>query len=311
MVLFLIVLLILSGFFSGVEAAFFSLHQSQVRILQAKKKRGAMLIAKLKNNPQRLLITILIGNNVVNLLAASLATVLAIEYFGSAAVGIATGGMTFFILIFGEILPKSIALTHTKEVVLLSARSVYILYYLFYPISSLLILINKFLNKRMNKRSVVGVTEEEIRIMTRMGVENGEIDYWEREMIENIFRFDDISVGSIMTPLYKVDIINGTVPVDQIAHFTSKSGHSRFPVYNKVDDLIGYIHVNTIMQILNSEERDTPVEQLVSPVEIIDEDIKIERVFRSMKRNKVHLYMVHRSKKKDEIIGDHSGIQVF
>ena len=166
-----------------------------------------------------------------------------------------------------------------------------------------MIKLNKLLNKRIDSKHGVGVTEEEIRIMTRMGVENGAIDYWEREMIENIFRFDDISVGSIMTPLYKVEMLNGTVPVDQIAHFISRSGHSRFPVHNKADVVIGYIHVNTIMQVLNSDERDVQIERFISPVKIIDENIKIERVFRSMKRNKTHMYMVHRANKQEDIIG--------
>lgn len=299
----LFILLILSGFFSGIEAAFFSMHQSQVRLLESQKKRGARIVAFLKANPQRLLITILIGNNIVNLLAASLATVVAAQFFDSAAVGIATGATTFFILIFGEILPKSIALTHTKEVVLFAARPVYVLFYFFYPVSSLLIRLNKLLNRRIGKKQGTGVTEEEIRIMTRMGVENGSIDYWEREMIENIFRFDDIPVGEIATPLYKVEILNGAVPVDQITYFVSQSGFSRFPVHNKSDDIIGYIHVNTLMQKLNSDERDTLVEEFASPIERIDENVKIERVFRKMKRDKVHMCLVHRHNKKDEIIG--------
>jgi putative hemolysin len=303
MMFVLLVLLLLSSFFSGIEAAFFSLHSSQVRLIQAQRKKRGKIIAYLKAHPQRLLITILIGNNIVNLLAASLATVVSAKFFGSAAVGVATGLTTFFILIFGEILPKSIALTHTKEVVLLAARPVLFLYYLFYPLSSLLIRLNKLLNKRIGNKRSGGVTEEEIRIMTRMGVENGAIDYWEREMIENIFRFDDIPVGDIITPLYRVDMLNGMVPVDQIAHFVSQSGHSRFPVQDKSDDIVGYVHVNTLMRALNSDERDKLVIDFMSSVEIIDENMRIERVFRAMKRNKAHLYLVHRENKPKDIIG--------
>lgn len=299
-------LLFLSGFFSSTETAYFSLHNGQARLMQQKKLRSADLVVKLKSDPQRLLVTILIGNNIVNLFTASLATVVAAEYFGSAAVGIATGVTTFFILIFGEIVPKSIAITYAEIVSRFVALPLYGLYIVFYPISTLLMILNDQLAKLFGGSGPVGkVTEAEVRVMTRMSVESGEINYREHEMIENIFRFDDTGVADVMTPLYKVELLNGTTPIDQIAYFVSNSSYSRFPVYdnNDTDDIVGVIHVNTIMKVLNSEHRDSLVREYASDFMVVDEYMKIERIFRSMKVSKNHLYLVHRLGDPENYIG--------
>ncbi|PIR57759.1 MAG: hypothetical protein COU71_02295 [Parcubacteria group bacterium CG10_big_fil_rev_8_21_14_0_10_38_31] len=300
-----IFLIALSAFFSAAETAFFSLHQSRVRMMQESKKNNASLVRKLKSKPQRLLITILIGNNVVNIFTAAYATVMATKFFGSAALGVATGGVTILILIFGEIVPKSFAYSHNEKIARLFALPVYLVYIIFYPITFFLLKLNKFLNKIYKIKPSVGVTEDEIRTMARLGVENGAIDYREHEMIENIFKFDDVLVGEIMTPKYKIDVLNGETPVEQIAYFVSHSGFSRFPVYedNDTDKIIGYIHVNQIMKALNSDERDRPIRDFVSPVEMVPEAMKIERLFRLMNKNQVHMYLVSKGENSNEIIG--------
>lgn len=304
--LLFIVLLTLSGFFSSTETAFFSLADSKVRLLLKEERANASLVVKLKSKPQTLLITILIGNNIVNLFTASYATVVATRFFDSAALGIATGVTTLFILIFGEIIPKSLAYTHNEKIARLSAPILYALLILFSPVTFLLLRLNKSVNKlfggHAKKRHV---TEDEIRIMARMGVEGGHIEYREHEMIENIFSFNDIEIGDIVTPLYKAVLLNATVPIDQIAYFVSQQRFSRYPVYddNDTSDIIGYIHANTIMKALNSDERDRIVKEFISPVHLVDETMKVERVFRSMKRSREHLYLVHRGGVTSDIVG--------
>lgn len=299
-----LILFMLSGFFSGVETAFFSIHQSQIRIMEQKKMKNASLIMKLKSKPQRLLITILIGNNVVNLFTASYATVVAISFFGSAGLGIATGVTTFFILIFGEIMPKSVAYANNMRIARLTAKPLYVLFIILYPVSYVLLMLNRATNKIFKSPISHGVSEEEIRVMSRMGVESGAIDYREHEMIENIFKFDDVLVGEIMTPISRTEMLNGSVPVEQIAHFVSHSGFSRYPVYDgNENNIIGYIHVNQIMLALNSDDRDQPVSKFISPITLVDEDMEIERVFRSMKKDKVHMYAVHSDKNRKNIVG--------
>ncbi|MCR4330659.1 MAG: hemolysin family protein [Patescibacteria group bacterium] len=298
-------LLVLSSFFSSTETAYFSLQPSRIRLMQQKKQKNADLVYKLKSHPQRLLITVLIGNNIVNLFAASFATIVAVKIFGSIGLGIATGATTLLVLIFGEIMPKSLAYSHSVAIARMVAKPLFVIYILLYPISSLLLKVSRLINYTTRSRlPQKGITEEEIRIMSRMGVENGEIDFREHQMIENIFRFDDIEVGDIMTPKYKVEFLNGMVPVQKIAHFISHSGYSRFPVYaNNTDNIMGYVYVNQIMKALNSDKRDQPVSNLVLPVTVVDERMKIERAFRSMKKDQEHLYLVHRANNPEEIIG--------
>lgn len=269
------------------------------------KRKNAALIQKLKSRPQRLLITILIGNNIVNLFTAAYATVVAARYFGSAALGVATGSATLFILIFGEIIPKSFSFSHNERIAIIVAWPLYILDIAFSPISFFLLKLNNLLNKAFGIKAKSGITEEEIMIMARMGVESGAIEYREHEMIENIFEFDDVPVGEVMTPRYKVEMVNGEAAVEQVAHFISHSGFSRFPVYedNDTDKIIGYIHVNAIMKALNSDERDNKVKDFISPIDAVPESMKIERLFRLMKRNKAHMYLVHGDDDSGAIIG--------
>lgn len=273
-------------------------------MMEAKQKNAA-LIQKLKSRPQRLLITILIGNNIVNLFTAAYATVVAARYFGSAALGIATGGATLFILIFGEIVPKSFSFSHNEKIAVIVAWPLHVLDVAFSPISFFLLKLNGLMNKIFGTKAKSGVTEEEIMIMARMGVESGAIEYREHEMIENIFEFDDVPVGEVMTPRYKVEMVNGEAAVEQVAHFISHSGFSRFPVYedNDTDRIIGYIHVNAVMKALNSDERDEPVKDFISPIDAVPESMKIERLFRLMKKNKTHMYLVHSDDDPNAIIG--------
>jgi len=299
-----IVLIILSAFFSGAETAFFSLQHSRIRMMQEEKKKNANIIAKLKKDPQRLLITILIGNNVVNLFTASYAAALALNFFGSIGIGIATGVTTIFILVFGEVLPKSIAYTYNTKITRWAAKPIYFCYILFYPISFFLLILNDKMSSILKIEPSRGVTEKEIIAMARLGVEGGEIDYREHEMIENVFEFDDVEVSEAMTPLYKVKMLNASVPVDNIAHFVSRSSYSRYPVFSgEQDNIVGYINVNQIMRALNSDKRDEPLGNFIFPIVSVSENRKIESVFRSMKKDKSHMYLVYRAENKKDLLG--------
>lgn len=304
-VLNFIILLFLSALFSATEIAFFSLTIAQARRLQEKKLKGADLVWKLKNRPQRLLITILLGNNIVNVLIAALATALAIKMFGSSGVGIATGVVTLAILIFGEITPKSIAQKNNAGIARYSAFVIYPLSIVFYPISAVLIKFNSVIAHKLLKiKNPELVTEDEIRTLARLGVETGAIAYQERELIENIFKFNDIEVKEVMTPKYRMVSLNGNVSVEQIAYFVAQSGFSRYPVYDDDEDnIVGYVHVNDIMRYLNSDKREVLVKNIVRPIKVVDKNKKINSVFRSMIRHKEHIMLVKNSEKKNTIIG--------
>ncbi len=303
-ILIFLILIFLSGFFSSAETAFFSLSPAQARLLAQNKQWSARAVWFLKSRPEELLTTILIGNNIVNILTASYATVVAARFFGDAALALATGVTTFFILVFGEIVPKSLAYSNNLALAQFSAPVLYGLRMILLPVVRALTAFSGYLQKRFAKGGTTNVTEEEVRMMARMSVEHGEMDYREREMIENVFRFDDITVREIMTPRYKIVALNGMVPIEQIAYFVGQDGHSRYPVYiGDEDDIIGYIHVNTILRILKSDERDRLLKEFIDDIPSVPEDRKIERIFRSMKRDAIHMYLVHRSGAQKEIVG--------
>ncbi len=304
-ILYFIVLLLLSGFFSGTEIAFFSLSKPQVRAAVDQKRKNAKLVWKLLQKPQRLLITILIGNNIVNVLTASLATVVAVDYFGSVGVGLATGVVTILILVFGEITPKSLAQKNNEWLAGKTAPVLYGMSILFFPITWILIRFNNFVSNRLVKSTVAPLAiDDEIKTMARLGVESGNLDYREHEMIERVLEFDDKTAGDVMTSRYKIVSLNGDVPFDQIAYFVAQSGFSRYPVYDDdEDDIVGYVHVNDIMKKLKSDERDELLKDNVRELQRVEESFSIERLLRHFVSHQEHIALVVRGKKKDDIVG--------
>lgn len=292
--IFFFILMLLSALFSSAETAFFSLTPARVRLMVGNKMFAAKKVEFLKSRPRRLLITILVGNNIVNLTAASYATVIATQFFGSAAIGIATGVTTVVVLLCGEILPKSFAIAHKERVVMITAWPIFVIYVTLYPIVMIFYQINAVFYKIMGiTHKVDTVNEEEIRILTRMGVESGAIDLREHEMIENVFQFDDVHVRDVMTKIDDVEALNASVSIEKIAFSVAQIGHSRYPVHDgDEDDFIGYVHVNTIMQKLNSDERDRPVGDFVSPIHYIQQDTTIEKAFRGMSKKYAHMFIV-------------------
>ena len=190
-------LLILSGFFSSAETALFSIGKTRMRHRAKQGDRAFILIEKMKADPHRLLSTILIGNNVVNVGAAAIATSIAIDMFSNYAVGLATGVMTLLILVFGEVMPKSIAERNNLFIGKMSIYPIYWLSILFFPIILFLNFIPIITGKIKRTPSV---TEEELLTFVEVVEEEGEIKEEEKELIHNIFEFDDTNASEIMTP---------------------------------------------------------------------------------------------------------------
>jgi CBS domain containing-hemolysin-like protein len=289
------VLVAFSAFFSSSETAYFSIRHSQIRIMQDHKKKNADLAHHLKDNPERLLITILVGNNIAQFSAAAWATLWGVEVFGSIGAGISTGITTFCLLIFGDMLPKSFAISRNTILVRLYAKPLYFFFVALYPIVWFLLKLHRAFNSMMSVHKASVVSEEEIRAMSRLGVEHGEIDKNEQEMIEKVFRFDDVKVGDIMTPINRVEILDGDVPVEQIAYFVAQSAFSRFPVHDggSAERIVGYVHVNAIMKALNSDDRERPVIDLITPIKCVSENKPVDDVFRSMQKSRHHMYLVY------------------
>jgi putative hemolysin len=299
-----IILILLSALFAGSETALFSLRESQVRIMVKNKEWNASVIARLKGDPHRLLATLLSGNTVVNISVGSLAAVSVAESADSIGVGLVTGIVTVLILLFGEIFPKSFAIMYNRRVAQFVAYPIFICYLLLFPITSIFVWIEQGIRKATNAPTHGAVTEEEIRVMSDLGLEHGEIDHAEREMIENIFDFDDIPISAVMTKKEKIDSLNGEVPVEQIAYYVSQSGFSRFPVYDgNPNEYIGYVHTNDVMRVLNSDDRGEPLIAFASHLSAVDESSNLRLVFRQMTKERSHMYLVHAEKNPGEIVG--------
>ncbi|MES2223897.1 MAG: CNNM domain-containing protein [Patescibacteria group bacterium] len=292
-----------AAFFAASETAFFSLHASAIRLMKKKKSFNAQLIETLKKDSEKLLTTILIGSTVVNLGAGAYTTEVATGRFGSLGIGIIAGLTTIIILLVGEIIPKSFAYNNNVKVAQYFAYPLYFFVLVFTPVSIVLNAINKKLSNGHSKHHG-HISEDEVLIMSRMSVEKGGIGYDEHQLIERIFKFNDIKVGEIMTAEPRIHFVNGEVKVDQIAHYVSKTEHSRYPVYvGNNNNIVGYIHINTVMKALNSKDRDRPIVDFVSPIQKIDENIQLDRAFRAMNKKQAHMYLVHKHKNPKNIIG--------
>ncbi len=201
--------LALSAFFSGAEIAFFSITESKLKALADEGHKGAKMALKLRANPQRLLSTILIGNNLVNIMAASLATLIAIRMFGSEAVAVATGLLTFLVLLFGEIVPKTLCAKYAETAVQLLAYPIYWLEKVFLPF---LYVLEPFILKLTGGRglTVPFITEEELKIMLDAGGKAGVLETDEVRMIKNVFEFNDVTAEDVMTPRIYMFMLDGT-----------------------------------------------------------------------------------------------------
>ncbi|MBT4516418.1 MAG: HlyC/CorC family transporter [Candidatus Komeilibacteria bacterium] len=294
----LVILLGLSSWFSGMEIALFSLSSAKVKELVLAKKHNAELLQSLLLKKHKLLVVILLGNNLVNIGAASLATLAAMDIFGKAGVGIATGVMTLLILIFGEMYPKAYFQINAVKIALLFAPVIRILQIILFPVVYIL---EKLLALMTRGKSGEKVSETEFKALSRLAVEEGTIEFEEHEMIMNVLEFNDIEVKDIITPRYKMKVLNDDADVDQVAYFMGQAGFSRYPVYhNQKDNIIGYAHVIDIMRVLNSKDREEQLENFIQPIIKLKPEEKINNIFNKMRRKHSHMAVVLRG---DELLG--------
>jgi len=299
--LILLLLIFLSAFFSGTETAFVSLSDIKIQHLIDLKRRGINLVKKLMNNRQRLIITILIGNNLVNIAASSIATSLAIEIIKSNAIGIAIGIMTCIILVFGEIIPKNIAM-HRNEIIAITAAPVLkIMQFIFFPAIIIFEWLTNFISRPLEKnQNEPIITEDEIKTVVNIGEEIGEIEQYEKIMIHNIFRFNDLHVNEIMTDRTKIFSINASDNVKDILNEIVSQGFSRIPVYDEnKDNIIGILYAKDILQATVESKNNLNVKDLVRTAMIVPETMVIDKLLSEFKKNKVHIAMV---------VDEHGGI---
>jgi CBS domain containing-hemolysin-like protein len=284
----LLVLLFLSGFFSSSETALFSISRTRIRHMAKKNDRMFQLLEKMRHDPHKLLTTILIGNNLVNVAAAAMATSITINIFPHFAVGIATGVMTFLILAFGEVLPKSVA---TRNNIVIAKMTIYPIYWmsiLFHPISIFLNFIPKF-TERIKKTPTV--TEEELMTFVEVVEEEGEIKEEEKELIHKIFEFDDTNAAEIMTPRADMFVIDANEKLD--LEKIVKSGFSRIPVIDgDIDRVIGILNIKDLFMQMATGNIEIDVRKIMTKPYLVPENKKLDRLLHQFKRRKHHMAIV-------------------
>ena len=291
-IIILIILILLSAFFSGVEIALFSLSRLRVKHLVRKKVRGARMVEKLKSRPERLLVTILIGNNLVNIGASALATSIVFQFTKSYAVGITTGIMTLIILIFGEITPKTLATRYNEAIALAVAKPLLLLQTVLFPI---IIAFEAFTNILANisgqKKSPL-VTEEEIETFVTVAEKAGQIKDVERRMIHRIFKLDDLEAKDVMTPRHKIVSVSADSKIRDVAEVFHSRGYSRLPVYKgNLDHVKGFVHVVDVQQSLLEKENQA-VDTIMRPVLFVPESKKLDSLLRFFQRRRQHIAVV-------------------
>ena len=284
----LVFLLFLSGFFSSAETALFTISRIKARHMAKIGGRTDKLIKKMKDDPHRLLSTILIGNNIVNVASSAMATSIAIDIFRSNAVGIATGVMTLLILVFGEIFPKSIATRFNVIIARFVILPICWISILFFPLIKVLDFIPLLLGKAKNRPTI---TEEELITIVEVGEEEGQIKQEEKELIRNIFEFDNTSTSEIMTPrsdMFVIDADEG-LPLKAII----KSGFTRIPVMEKnIDNIIGILNIKDFFMHVAFGRKKPNIRNIMRQPYFIPENKKLDTLLQQFKERKDHMAIV-------------------
>ena len=287
-------LVLLSGFFSSVELAVFSISRVKMRRLVKNNDRNAKLLSELKANPHKLLTTILIGNNLVNVAAASVATALALQAFPSEiGIAIATASITLVILVFGEITPKSLALKHNQFIALRSAPVLKFLSFAFYPLIFVLHkLTDFFISLLGSSPGEETLTEEELKGIVSIGEEEGAIRKEEKEMIHRIFKLNDLTVEDIMTPRSEISGVASGTKVNRVDRPILLE-YSRIPVYKgDLDDVLGIFHVRDYLGSSLRNRENATVDKLMRKPPFVYASKKIDKLLNEFQRKKTHMAIV-------------------
>lgn len=246
-----VILILLSAFFSSAETSMTTVNKIRIQSLAEQGDSRARILEKVISDSGKMLSTILIGNNLVNMAASALMTTLTIEVLGNAYVGLATGALTLLILIFGEITPKTLATIHSEKLALSYARIIYLLTIILTPV---VFLIGKcsagvlFLMRVDPNAKTNAMTEHELRTLVNVGQEDGVIEREEKQMIYNVFDFGDSSAKDVMIPRIDMTFIDVNSTYDELLAIFAEDMHTRFPVYEEnTDNVIGIINMKDLL----------------------------------------------------------------
>ena len=289
----LVVLLILSGVFSGSETALVSLSMARVDALVKEGRSGAHALYRLKNDPSRMLTTILIGNNLVNIAASAMATVMATRWFGSAGPGIAVGVLTLVILVFGEITPKSLATRYSERISLFIAPIMLGFMRLIFPFVWIFSHLTTWVHSLTGGSGDPTVTESELISMLNYGEMEGTIERDERKIIERVFAFNDLKARDVMTPQGRIFSLDGNLTVGEALDKVTASTFSRIPLYKKhPDDLKMVLFTRDLLEAVAAGKHDTRLHEIGHEMLYVPQQQTIAELFQQLRRASRHMASV-------------------
>ena len=295
-IILLVILVILSGFFSSAETAFTAANRLKLRHMAEEGSKSAKRALRLIENPSKLISALLIGNNIVNIFASSLATLVAIDLYGISATGIATSILTIVIIIFGEITPKSFATQHAEKVSMMFSKPVGILMTLLTPFVIIFYSIASWIIKLFGgdiSQSHPLVTEEELKTMVDVGSEEGVFEQEEKEMLHNIFDFGDLQVRDIMVQRVDITALDVDATYEEVLEIVKDEQFSRFPVYREdIDDIIGILNVKDLLFLTEVEKRGFKLEDYIREPYFAYEFKRITDLFKELKKTRTHISII-------------------
>ena len=285
-------LLLLSAFFSATETAFTSLNRIKMKNMANDDVKNAKLVLKLEDRYDKLLSTILIGNNIANIGMTAIATVMFVALLGgSLGPTVSTVVMTVAVLIFGEISPKNIAKEHPEGFALFAAPIMRGLMWLFTPLNVLFSLWKKLLGKLFGTQENGSYTEDELITIVEEAQIGGSIGKEQQELITNAIEFDDLEAIDVITPRVDIVAVELGTSVEEIGRTFKESGLSRLPVYeDDLDNIIGIINQKDFHNYVVGENRE--LEQYIKPVAYVAESIKAAVLLKKMQTKKTHIAII-------------------
>lgn len=292
MILIMIALTACSAFFSATETAYLSFNQAKMKTLAASGDKRAQMVLSLYNDYDRLITSVLVGNNIVNISLSSISTVLFIKFLGDMGATVSTVIITVIVLIFGEITPKTVSKDFAESFALSTVYAVKAVILLFYPLSFIFGLWQKLVDRISNPPGESTVTEDEIITLVDEAEEGGGIDSDEGELIRSAIGFSDVTAGEILTPRSDVIALNREMTPDEIAEIFMESGFSRLPMCgDSLDDVLGILHEKDFLYSV-IHKSDVPAESLLTKPVFVSKHIKIYDLLKLLQDGKCHMAVV-------------------
>ena len=294
-IIVLFILVLLSGFFSSAETAIISVNKIRIRSMVEEDVKNAALVAKIIEDSRKFNSTVLIGNNVVNISASALATTFVSSLFGNVYIGIGTGILTMIILVFGEVLPKTIASIHSEELSLAYAPVLLFLMKIFTPLVFLLNIISGGILKIFGvdpDKITSGITENELLTYVEVSHEEGIIENEEKEMITNVVGFGDSLVKDVMVPRVDMYTISDDINYDELLFAFEKDKYSRLPVYQEnVDNIIGIVYLKDVA-FYKGDKTEFKIESILRPANFTYEFKKTSELLIEMRNSSLSMCIV-------------------